>query len=130
MPVIMSCLTSHSRTNPTSQVYTWEIADQLSWSQPDQNAFCDYVSRKTPVMYSHSFPITPPQLFMPGYYQKRRRKRKKSSELMGYNSEYFSSLEFFFIITNRCCQAMHAATLHFPYLVSLFARRATVHMAE
>lgn len=31
---------------------------------------------------------------------------------------------------NRCCRVMHAATQHFPYLVSLFAKRATVHTAE
>lgn len=80
-------------------------------------------------MYSHSFPTPPPNCLCQ-FITKKEEKEKKSSELMGYNSEYFSSLEFFFIITNWCCQAMHAATLHFPYLVSLFARRATVHMAE
>lgn len=35
-----------------------------------------------------------------------------------------------FFINNRCCRVMHAAAQCFPYLVSLFAKRATVHTAE
>lgn len=56
---------------------------------------------KAPVMYSHRNIF---QLFM------SFTTKKNDSEWMEYNSEYFSSPEFF--INNRCCRVMHAATLN------------------
>lgn len=58
---------------------------------------------KAPVMYSHRNIF---QLLM----SFTTKKKKNDSEWMEYNSEYFSSLEFF--INNRCCRVMHAATLN------------------